>query len=582
MGRLKSWVLGGVLSAAMGLCAPAGYAQQPAADATELAFWQSVGNSGNVKMLQAYLDAYPDGSFAPLAQIQIAELGGSAGSDRGPSAELTAEGAKGRRPQNNPSGDRCEELAAHPEDEASTFPGVSSVTIRGHVDEAIATCLEAFKSGDPKYAFALGRAYYVKSDPANHEKFFELAADAGHVLATYWLAIGYIEGDFNTPKDWPKAAELLARPSQANHARSLLFLGQYYAFHAKDPMQKSRAEPLFVKAGELGNAYAWAYLGHMYETGTGVAKQQIMARAYYENSIEAGGDGAGMGKYYSARMYFKDIERVSSGLSYHYFSLGADRRLRMLRYLEETAPNFPDAYDMRVTETARFLYDVAKFGVEEYSLDPATQSRLKRDEWEDAAELRERLMDDLAVALNRRASANPAKFGKQTEQQVASHMSAIRSDLSSIDQTLSAARRKLVPIEAYRNALQRGDECSMLVSMYNGAYAVASVNNNCELALEYALVLTSSVDSGEPHRDTFNIVLQPGEGRSLQASVKTRSGYSSEAGYVVCPAAEGFVDEGDKFNSQCKSGGGMLGVKTLQLNALTKINQALLNLVYAL
>ena len=60
--------------------APAGAAPVPAKpaaavdQAVELEFWKSVKDSGNPAMLRAYLDKFPDGSFAPLARIRIKEL----------------------------------------------------------------------------------------------------------------------------------------------------------------------------------------------------------------------------------------------------------------------------------------------------------------------------------------------------------------------------------------------------------------------------------------------------------------------------------------------------------------------------
>ncbi|MBV8888358.1 MAG: adenylate/guanylate cyclase domain-containing protein [Alphaproteobacteria bacterium] len=42
--------------------------------AIELAFWDTVKDSSNPEMYQAYLDKYPDGTFAALAQAQIASL----------------------------------------------------------------------------------------------------------------------------------------------------------------------------------------------------------------------------------------------------------------------------------------------------------------------------------------------------------------------------------------------------------------------------------------------------------------------------------------------------------------------------
>ena len=43
--------------------------------AIELAFWDSVKDSDNPAILQAYLGQYPEGSFATLAKVRLAELG---------------------------------------------------------------------------------------------------------------------------------------------------------------------------------------------------------------------------------------------------------------------------------------------------------------------------------------------------------------------------------------------------------------------------------------------------------------------------------------------------------------------------
>jgi Flp pilus assembly protein TadD len=51
---------------------PAGIANK----AVELEFWQSVKDSGNAAMLQAYLDKFPDGTFAALARIKLEQLSG--------------------------------------------------------------------------------------------------------------------------------------------------------------------------------------------------------------------------------------------------------------------------------------------------------------------------------------------------------------------------------------------------------------------------------------------------------------------------------------------------------------------------
>jgi adenylate cyclase len=45
------------------------------ADTTELTFWDSVKDSDNPAMYAAYLEKYPEGSFAALAKVRIDELG---------------------------------------------------------------------------------------------------------------------------------------------------------------------------------------------------------------------------------------------------------------------------------------------------------------------------------------------------------------------------------------------------------------------------------------------------------------------------------------------------------------------------
>jgi hypothetical protein len=48
--------------------------ETPEADPVELAYWESVKDSANVEMFRAYLATYPEGAFADLAKIQIGEL----------------------------------------------------------------------------------------------------------------------------------------------------------------------------------------------------------------------------------------------------------------------------------------------------------------------------------------------------------------------------------------------------------------------------------------------------------------------------------------------------------------------------
>ena len=53
-------------------------ATDPDVSAVELAFWDTVKDSDNPEMYEAYLERYADGAFAALAKVRLGELGGSA------------------------------------------------------------------------------------------------------------------------------------------------------------------------------------------------------------------------------------------------------------------------------------------------------------------------------------------------------------------------------------------------------------------------------------------------------------------------------------------------------------------------
>ena len=53
-------------------------ATDPDVSAVELAFWDTVKDSDNPEMYEAYLERYADGAFAALAKVRLGELAGSA------------------------------------------------------------------------------------------------------------------------------------------------------------------------------------------------------------------------------------------------------------------------------------------------------------------------------------------------------------------------------------------------------------------------------------------------------------------------------------------------------------------------
>ena len=53
--------------------------REPQADDVELAYWDTVKDSDNAGMFRAYLERYPEGAFAPLAKVRLDELGAADG-----------------------------------------------------------------------------------------------------------------------------------------------------------------------------------------------------------------------------------------------------------------------------------------------------------------------------------------------------------------------------------------------------------------------------------------------------------------------------------------------------------------------
>ena len=72
-------------------------AQEPAQNAAEIAFWNSVKDSKNPAELQAYISAFPNGLFAQLARLRLEQLqrapapsggGGGGGGGAAPQPEI--------------------------------------------------------------------------------------------------------------------------------------------------------------------------------------------------------------------------------------------------------------------------------------------------------------------------------------------------------------------------------------------------------------------------------------------------------------------------------------------------------------
>ncbi len=527
------------------------------ADATELAFWQSVGSSGNVKMLQAYLDSYPDGSFVPLAHILIEDLGGDAAPAPQPKTQpepkpepetLTLTAAAEAAAQ-------CETLAAHPEDTTSALPGVAIKQLKTQADAAIDACLEALQDGAPTHAFSLGRAYYAAGDMANTATYFAQAAAQGHVLATYWMGIGYRDGDFDLEKDWRKALPYFERPTQKDHGDSQLALGQIYAWQSQDAAQKNQALEVLNHAWGLGKSRAVLDIAKMYETGTGVFKDVNEAKWHYR--MIAGStsdpDSGILGGFHLARLYFAEsdflayaVQRIDS------IALGADSRRTMIDHLAAARTVYPEAHDLLVKELRRSMDQAIETVVEEFSRKTFKNKAMQGEalaNWEFVADLRLTYAKELKAALIKRYASNPRKFKDSKPGKVEAAFENLLAEMATSDIWLAKNATPAYLAQEFFEEKNAGNKCLTSKFTLTGVDLSLVFTNNCKVALSIEGHFHGHRNNAQKE-DHFS--RNVGAYRNVTFTTKTAANptrkLTPKVRHSYCPAFPGFSDKDGSSN----------------------------------
>ncbi|MEM8813779.1 MAG: tetratricopeptide repeat protein [Pseudomonadota bacterium] len=258
--------------------------------------WQRIKDSRSAADVRAFLAAYPDSVFVPLARLRLGALTGTASS-----------GGSGARSQDLERAFR-----------ASKAIGVID---RDGSGTGLQTTLIAADSGDARSQYRLARLYrtgegvpkdnaiaaawYLKSAEAGYDKaqfwiaylygkgrgvtkddtravyWYRQAAAQGHDVAMYNLGIRY-QGGRGVSKDLKTAASWFRKSSDAGNVNALSGLGYMYK-HGRGGVRKNVPEAvrLFKRAADAGNAYGRYNLGLMYEDGLGVRKDRNKAIEYY-------------------------------------------------------------------------------------------------------------------------------------------------------------------------------------------------------------------------------------------------------------------------------------------------------------
>ena len=228
--------------------------------AVEIAFWSSIKDSPSPDGFRTYLSKYPNGEFAPLAELKLKEMGASV-----QAPDDTQLAALGGTPRTLPATQlqtvhECDSFAADPRDPGKRAPGVSL----GQIDAvaAIAACEIAIEDdpADPQFRLQLARALFANRDMAAFPAALEAAAAAGHPLAQADVGMFAWQGRNGFKKDFKLAAKWLAKASESGHPQAMATLGAMYELGDGVERDFAYAATLYAYSIKNGFMKAQGYL----------------------------------------------------------------------------------------------------------------------------------------------------------------------------------------------------------------------------------------------------------------------------------------------------------------------------------
>jgi TPR repeat protein len=337
--------------------APAAQPQAPATQApaatapfdnsnVEILFWNTVMNSDNPDELQAYIDAYPNGTFRGLAEIRIARLHASLEQEPDPANSTPAQAPPASDGASGPGwiGIRGTEMSegilvavvldGGPAEVAGLQVGDVIVKLDGRDvrgAEAFEAAITALGSGavvsaeivrygramtvratlgnsqssvaqqatraweqrvaQAEAAYQEGEQYYygdgVRADQAEAVRFYRQAAEVGHVEAQYALAWSYKYAEGVAQNDQESFRWFMAAAAQGNSdAQSMI--GLAYELGEGVPLSHTDAVIWYRRGALQGNPTAQFNLGNLYNEGLGVSQDQVTAFMWYTTAATNG------------------------------------------------------------------------------------------------------------------------------------------------------------------------------------------------------------------------------------------------------------------------------------------------------
>lgn len=227
--------------------------------AVEIAFWNSVQESGSAQELKLYLKRYPNGQFADLARARI---------------------------------DRIEAVVA-----PSAAPAAASAAARpaGPGDAEAQRQFTLAQKGNAAAMARVGWLYQtgqngVPRDDAQAARWYRQGAEAGNGHAMAGMGVMYENGRGGLPKDGTQAVAWYRKGADAGDGRSMNNLGAAYAVGRGNlPRDETQAATWYRRAADAGWGRGMTNMGWLYDGGRGgLPRDEREALAWFRRGVEAG------------------------------------------------------------------------------------------------------------------------------------------------------------------------------------------------------------------------------------------------------------------------------------------------------
>lgn len=304
------------------------------ADTAEITFWESVEDTTDADELDAYLKAYPDGKFAPLAKIRLKRLQKTdqASPDPKPSVEPPSASAKksaetafdrrdldfkvklGSTPTNPKRGILGIRIMNFPRDTAAALEiaetgavfvqevvkgsaaeayGIAAGDVVLSVDDTTTTDMQTLvrivSAHAPGETTTLKIVRLAKSPVEFVQAFRNEAQRPDAAAVSFFLGNIYSNGmSIAAPKDAHESLNWYRKAADRGHSGALRAVGLAYANGRGVGKDEVEAVKWYRKAAEKGDASAMTNLGGHYANGNGIEKDAAKAVSWFHKAADKG------------------------------------------------------------------------------------------------------------------------------------------------------------------------------------------------------------------------------------------------------------------------------------------------------